>query len=46
MNIAHAIAGYSNPQTMWVSDFIELQPMTVLIDTHSTSTFMDIDTAT
>jgi hypothetical protein len=41
----HALAGYSNPQTMRVSGYIKRQPVTVLIDTGSTNNFLDEDVA-
>ena len=31
--IVHAIAGYSNPQTMKVGGLLKQQPITILIDT-------------
>jgi predicted aspartyl protease len=41
----HALAGYSNPQTMRASGYIKRQPVTVLIDTGSTNNFLDEDVA-
>jgi hypothetical protein len=46
MITAHAIINYSNPQAMRVNGLIKLQLVTIFIDTSSTSTFMDTDTAT
>jgi hypothetical protein len=37
----HALAVYSNPQTMKVSGFLKCQPVTMLIDTGSTNNFLD-----
>jgi hypothetical protein len=37
----HALAGYSNPQTMRASGYIKRQPVIVLIDTSSTNNFLD-----
>ncbi|RWW53907.1 hypothetical protein BHE74_00039551 [Ensete ventricosum] len=36
----HALAGYSNPQTMKVGGLLKEQPITVLIDTGSTNNFL------
>jgi hypothetical protein len=41
----HALAGYSNPQTMKVSGYLKRQSVTVLIDTGSTNNFLDEDVA-
>ena len=40
----HILADYSNPQTMEVAETLEHQPIIVLIDTNSTSNFMDSET--
>ena len=40
----HALADYSNPQTMEVGETLEHQPVIVLIDTGSTNNFMDSET--
>ncbi|RZR95543.1 hypothetical protein BHM03_00024398 [Ensete ventricosum] len=37
----HALAGYSNPQTMKVGGPLKQQPITVLIDTGSTNNFLN-----
>ena len=37
----HAIAGYSNPQTMKVGGLLKQQPITVLIETGSTNNFQN-----
>ncbi|RRT53668.1 hypothetical protein B296_00029332 [Ensete ventricosum] len=37
----HALAGYSNPQTMKVGGLLKQQPITVLIDTGSTNNFLN-----
>ena len=37
----HALAGYSNPQTMKVEGLLKQQPITVLIDTGSTNNFLN-----
>ena len=37
----HALAGYSNPQTMKIGGTLKHQSVTVLIDTGSTNNFMD-----
>ncbi|RWV93677.1 hypothetical protein GW17_00043854 [Ensete ventricosum] len=37
----HALAGYSNPQTMKVGGLLKQQPITVLIDTGSTNNFIN-----
>ncbi|CAL9132125.1 unnamed protein product, partial [Musa textilis] len=42
----HALAGYSNPQTMQVVGTLKHQPVTILIDTGSTNNFMDRKIAT
>ncbi|RWV78979.1 hypothetical protein GW17_00059962, partial [Ensete ventricosum] len=39
--VVHALAGYSNPQTMKVGGFLKQQPLTVLIDTASTNNFLN-----
>lgn len=39
--IVHALAGYSNPQTMKVSGLLKRQPVTVLIDIGNTNNFLD-----
>jgi hypothetical protein len=39
--IVHALADYSNPQTMKVSGIFKRHPVTVLIDTGSTNNFLD-----
>ncbi|RRT57303.1 hypothetical protein B296_00002873 [Ensete ventricosum] len=36
----HALAGYSNPQTMKVGGLLKQQPITILIDTSSTNNFL------
>ena len=36
----HALAGYSNPKTMKVGGLLKQQPITVLIDTGSTTNFL------
>ncbi|RWW48452.1 hypothetical protein BHE74_00045471 [Ensete ventricosum] len=37
----HALAGYSNPQTMKVGGLLKQQPITVLIDIGSTNNFLN-----
>ena len=37
----HALAGYTNPQTMKIGGTLKHQPVTILIDTDSTNNFMD-----
>ncbi|RRT42481.1 hypothetical protein B296_00025653 [Ensete ventricosum] len=37
----HALAGYSNPQTMKVGGLLKQQPITVLIDTSSTNNILN-----
>ncbi|RZR98936.1 hypothetical protein BHM03_00028390 [Ensete ventricosum] len=37
----HALAGYSNPQTMKVGGLLKQQPITILIDTGSTNNFLN-----
>ncbi|RWW85357.1 hypothetical protein BHE74_00005957 [Ensete ventricosum] len=37
----HALAGYSNPQTMKVGELLKQQPITVLINTGSTNNFLN-----
>ena len=37
----HALAGYSNPETMKVGGLLKQQPITVLIDTGSTTNFLN-----
>jgi len=37
----HALAGYSNPQTMKVNGLLNRQQVIVLIDTGSTNNFLD-----
>ena len=37
----HALAGYSNPQTMKIGGTLKHQSVTVLIDTGSTNNFID-----
>ncbi|RWV92798.1 hypothetical protein GW17_00044793 [Ensete ventricosum] len=37
----HALAGYSNPQTMKVGGLLKQQPITVLIDTGSRNNFLN-----
>ncbi|RZS23147.1 hypothetical protein BHM03_00056008 [Ensete ventricosum] len=37
----HALANYSNPQTMKVGGLLKQQPITVLIDTGSTNNFLN-----
>ncbi|RZR99441.1 hypothetical protein BHM03_00028989 [Ensete ventricosum] len=37
----HALAGYSNPQTMKVGGLIKQQPIIILIDTGSTNNFLN-----
>ena len=37
----HTLAGYSNPQTMKVGGLLKQQPITVLIDTGSTTNFLN-----
>ncbi|RZR95501.1 hypothetical protein BHM03_00024358 [Ensete ventricosum] len=37
----HALAGYSNPQTMKVGGLLRQQPITVLIDTCITNNFLN-----
>ncbi|RWV83937.1 hypothetical protein GW17_00054392 [Ensete ventricosum] len=37
----HALAGYSNPQTMKVGGLIKQQPITILIDTGSPNNFLN-----
>ena len=37
----HALAGYANPQMMKVGGLQKQQPITILIDTRSTSNFMN-----
>ncbi|RRT47547.1 hypothetical protein B296_00037643 [Ensete ventricosum] len=37
----HALAGYSNPQTMKVGGLLKQQPITVLIDTSNTNNFLN-----
>jgi hypothetical protein len=37
----HALAGYSNPQTMKVNGFLKHQQVTILIDIDSTNNFLD-----
>ncbi|RWV98618.1 hypothetical protein GW17_00038527 [Ensete ventricosum] len=39
--MVHALAGYSNPQTMKVGGLLKQQPITVLIDTGSTNIFLN-----
>ncbi|GAV81954.1 RVP_2 domain-containing protein [Cephalotus follicularis] len=43
--IFHALAGYSNPQTMRINGFLKRQLVNVLIDTGSTNNFMDLKIA-
>ena len=40
----HALADYSNPQTMEVGETLEHQPIIVLIDTGSINNSMDSET--
>ncbi len=40
-HIVHALAGYSNPQTMKIRGTLKHQLVTVLIDTGSTNNFID-----
>ncbi|RZS21607.1 hypothetical protein BHM03_00054264, partial [Ensete ventricosum] len=42
----HALAGYSNSQTMKVGGLLKQQPITVLIDTSSTNNFLNSKVAT
>ena len=37
----HALASYSNPQTMKIGGLLKQQPITVLIDTGSTTNFLN-----
>ena len=37
----HALAGYTNPQTMKIRGTLKHKPVTMLIDTCSTNNFMD-----
>ncbi|RRT64048.1 hypothetical protein B296_00006919 [Ensete ventricosum] len=37
----HALAGYSNPQTMNVGGLLKQQPITIVIDTDSTNNFLN-----
>lgn len=37
----HALAGYSNPQTMIINGFLKYQPVIVLIDLGSTNYILD-----
>ena len=37
----HTLASYSNPQTMKIGGFLKQQPITVLIDTGSTTNFLN-----
>ncbi|RWV91129.1 hypothetical protein GW17_00046609 [Ensete ventricosum] len=39
--VVHALASYSNPQTMKVGGLLKQQPITVLIDTGSTNNFLN-----
>ncbi|RRT42622.1 hypothetical protein B296_00027675 [Ensete ventricosum] len=39
--VVHALAGYSNPQTMEVGGLLKQQPITILIDTGSTNNFLN-----
>ena len=39
--MVHALAGYSNPQTMKVRGLFKQQPIIVLIDTDSTNNFLN-----
>ena len=39
--MVHALAGYSNPQTMKVEGLLKQQSITILIDTGSTNNFLD-----
>jgi len=43
--IVHALADYSNPQTMRVSEYLKHQRVTVLIDTGSINNFLHGDVA-
>ncbi|RWW44537.1 hypothetical protein BHE74_00049696 [Ensete ventricosum] len=42
----HALAGYSNPQTMKIGGLLKQQPITVLINTGSTNKFLNSKVAT
>ncbi|RWW83012.1 hypothetical protein BHE74_00008490 [Ensete ventricosum] len=39
--MVHALAGYSNPQIMKVGGLLKQQPITVVIDTGNTNTFLN-----
>ncbi|RWW10610.1 hypothetical protein BHE74_00047510 [Ensete ventricosum] len=39
--IVHALASYANPQTIKIGGFLKLQPITIFVDTESTSNFMN-----
>ncbi|RWV96099.1 hypothetical protein GW17_00041219 [Ensete ventricosum] len=39
--MAHALAGYANPQTMTIMGFLKQQPVIILIDTGSTNNFVN-----
>ncbi|RRT63961.1 hypothetical protein B296_00028309 [Ensete ventricosum] len=39
--MVHALAGYANPHTIKNGGFLRQQPITILVDTGSTSNFMD-----
>ncbi|RRT43880.1 hypothetical protein B296_00005903 [Ensete ventricosum] len=44
--VVHALAGYSNPQTMKVGGLLKQQPITILIDMGSTNNFLNSKVAT
>ncbi|RWW79584.1 hypothetical protein BHE74_00012119 [Ensete ventricosum] len=44
--MVHALAGYSNPQTIKVGGLLKQQPITILIDTGSTNNFLNNKAAT
>ena len=41
----HTLASYSNPQTMIIGGLLKQQPITVLIDTGSTTNFLNSNLA-